>query len=112
MRNELSSREKALLKRLRQMGPILKGSLVEMEMTCGTPSCRCHKGGPKHKGYYFSYRTEGKSHTVYVPKGRVAEAKQAHRNWMKLKEIIEELTDLGAKRLRSQGKVAVKKSSR
>lgn len=108
MRNNLSSREKALLKRLRQMGPILKGSLVEMEMSCGTPSCRCHKGGPKHKGYYFSYRAKGKSHTVYIPKGMVTQAKQAHQNWMKLKKIIEELTDLGARRLKSQSQGARK----
>lgn len=81
---------------------MLKGSLAEVELTCGTPGCRCHKNGPKHKGYYFSYRRSGRSNTIYVPKAALDDARKAHANWLKLKGILEELTALEVRRVRQR----------
>ena len=101
-----TTRRRELLRQLGATGPVLKGSLAEVELTCGTPSCRCHKGGPKHKGWYFSYRAGGRSHTVYIPKGVVPEAQRAHANWLKLKTLLEELTVLHVEELREKARQA------
>jgi len=100
MTTTLSKRRRQLLRRLRDLVPIMKGSLVELHPTCGTPSCRCHRAGPKHSGHYFSYRAAGKSHTIYVPKSCLQAVRQAHAHWVELKRILEELTELEVKVLR------------
>jgi hypothetical protein len=87
---------------LRKLWPVMKGSLAEVELTCGTPQCRCHAGGPKHKGFYFSYRLKGRSHTVYVPRAVLEDVRQAHAHWQALKELLEELTAQRVEELRQR----------
>ena len=87
-----TAESRRLRRRLKALGPVMKGSLAEVELTCGTPGCRCHAGGPKHKGHYFSYRVGGKSHTVYVPKSVAEDAKHAHARWRSIRLLLEELT--------------------
>lgn len=94
-----SKKHSALRKQLSRIDPIMKGSLAEVKLTCGTPGCRCHAKGPKHKGMYFSYRYEGTSHTVYIPKGMQEYARKAHGNWKRLKDLLEKLTDMEVKQL-------------
>ena len=93
-KDRLSGKQRRLLSQMRQVDSVLKGSLAEVELTCGTPTCRCHRKGPKHKGLYFSYRHAGTSHTVYVPKALAPQARQAYGNWLRLKKVLEELTEL------------------
>jgi len=100
MKTDLSTRRRDLIRRLRELVPLMKGSLVELHLTCGTPACRCHSGGPKHSGYYFSYRAAGKSHTVYVRKSCLQDVRKAHAHWLELKVILEELTELEVEALR------------
>lgn len=87
---------------LRELWPVLKGSLAEVELTCGTPQCRCHAGGPKHKGFYFSYRLRGRSHTVYVPQSVLDDVRRAHAQWQALKERLEEFTARRVEALRQR----------
>ena len=105
-KDRLSGKQRRLLSQMRQVDSVLKGSLAEVELTCGTPTCRCHRKGPKHKGLYFSYRHAGTSHTVYVPKALVLEARQAYDNWLRLKKILEELTVLEVGRFRQSTRSA------
>ena len=104
MKTNISSKRTRLLRHVREMEAVLKGSLAEVELTCGTLRCQCHKKGPKHKGLYFSYRYGGKSHTVYIPKAAQGQARRAHGNWLKLKEVLEKLTALEVGRLRGYSK--------
>lgn len=104
MQDTLEEPLEAIRTRLRELGPVLKGSLAEVERTCGSSGCRCQTGGPKHKGYYFSYRAAGKSHTVYVPLAAEAEAKEAHANWLEMKALLEECTSLEVARLRRKAR--------
>jgi hypothetical protein len=108
MKRADAAKKKRLLGQLRQIQAVLKGSLAECELTCGTPGCRCHSDGPKHKGLYFSYRHQGKTRTLYVPKDLHDVARQAHANWLKAKQILEELTVLEVMQLRTRNKKAVK----
>jgi len=103
-----SEQRTLLLEKLRRLMPLMKGSLALVELTCGTPSCRCHTTGPKHKGYYFSYRLRGKSHTVYIPKRFQNEVKQAHAHWLELKRLLEEWTASEVQELRQKAKPSTK----
>jgi hypothetical protein len=80
------------LEQIRRLLPLLKGSLAEVQLTCGTRTCRCHAEGPKHRGYYLSYRLHGESRTVYVPQGALREVRRAHANWLTMKKALEEHT--------------------
>jgi hypothetical protein len=87
---------------LRKLWPVMKGSLAEVELTCGTPQCRCHAGGPKHRGFYFSYRLRGRSHTVYVPRAVLEDVRHAHAQWLALKVRLEEFTARRVEELRQR----------
>jgi hypothetical protein len=53
--------------------PMVMGSLVEQYVTCGKPTCRC-AGGAKHGPlYYFYWKEEGRSRSLYVPREQVTE---------------------------------------
>jgi len=104
MKDPHARRRRRLQAQLRAVGPVLKGSLADVELTCGTPGCRCHKKGPKHKGLYFSYRHGGRSHTIYVPKAMQRDARTAHAKWLELKGVLEDLTALEVRRLRGGAK--------
>jgi hypothetical protein len=88
----VATRDERFLEQVRRLLPLVKGSLAEVQLTCGTRTCRCHAEGPKHRGYYLSYRLRGESRTVYVPQGAVREMRRAHANWLRMKKVLEEHT--------------------
>lgn len=88
----MATRDEHFLEQVGRLLPLLKGSLAEVHLTCGTPTCRCHAEGPKHRGYYLSYRLHGESRTAYVPQGAVGEVRRAHANWRAMKKLLEEHT--------------------
>ncbi len=90
----MAPRDERFLKQARRLLPLLKGSLAEVHLTCGTPTCRCHGQGPKYWGHYLSCRLRGKSRTVYVPQGALGEVRRAHANWLAMKKALEEHTAL------------------
>lgn len=102
----------AFLDQLRPLWPVLRGSLAQVELTCGTPSCRCHHGGPKHTGWYFSYRVRGKSHTVYVPQSVLEEVQRGHAHWLELKDMLEQQTHRTLESLRQRARQERKRSRR
>jgi len=79
----------------------MKGSLALTYRKCGKKGCRCEKG-ELHKGYFFSYRLEGKSYGLYVPESLVPKVKELINNWKELKETVEKLTDLNAKLIKKR----------
>jgi len=76
------------------LGPARPGNLYERYSVCGKPGCRCGrkrdpiKHGPYH---YLSYTFEGKSHTEFVAKSRLAEVEAEVTNYQRLMELIKEL---------------------
>lgn len=72
----IRQRLQARLQRLALTSPLLPGSLELVYRACGTPSCRCHHGGPKHAAYQLTFKERGRSRSVYVPKALVAEVRQ------------------------------------
>ena len=82
---------KQILARMRALGPMVHGSLVEAKRTCGKRGCRCAKGEP-HTAFYLSRRVEGKTRLEHVSRGDVKTVRQWCKNHARLRELVEELT--------------------
>jgi hypothetical protein len=91
----------ARLKRLALTRPLLPGSLGLVHRVCGTPSCRCHHGGPKHAAYQLTFKDHGRSCSVYVPKDLVEEVRQWLAAQRQLDQLLHEIHQLSIARIRT-----------
>jgi hypothetical protein len=82
---------KQILAKIRALGPMAHGSLVEAARTCGKKSCRCARGEP-HTAFYLSRRIEGKTRLEYVSQGDVETVRQWRQTHERLRALVEELT--------------------
>ena len=61
---------------LARLLPMLAGSLVGQYVTCGKPRCRCTRGQKHGPLYYLYWKEQGRSRSLYVPRGRVSELRR------------------------------------
>ena len=90
---------KQILARIRTLGPMVHGSLVETARTCGKKGCRCARGEP-HTAFYLSRRIEGKTRLEYVSQRDVKTVRQWRETHERLRGLVEELTTALLKELR------------
>lgn len=69
--------------------PLIRGSLVCSQLTCGKPRCRCTRG-EKHTAWYLSVRHEGKRRMICVPAALLPLVQRCVKNH----HILEETLDL------------------
>lgn len=98
--HKLKRRRQTLEKTLAGLGPLMRGSVVELATTCGNPNCRC-ASGHKHKKLYYSMSRKGKTTLVYLGKSRAPLARQYANNYKRLLEIVEEMTTINMQLLRA-----------
>lgn len=91
-RRTLEKTRSRILREIRSLGPVFRGSLAEVHLTCGKKNCRCQKGH-RHRAFYVSYRCEGQTKVFHVPAHLLEEARQFHGNWLRLKELLQQLAD-------------------
>jgi len=72
--------------------PFVKGSPGWTKMKCGNPRCKCARG-ELHTACYLSYRKQGKTHTIHIPKALTKKIEQYCGNWKKLKALLEKQTE-------------------
>jgi hypothetical protein len=83
MNLELSKAKKRisyLQKKLSSLGPVMRGSIVLI--------------GTKNKQFYFSLNKNKKTSLIYLGKNREGLAREYSKNYKKLLEIVEEMTEL------------------
>ena len=91
----------ARLKRLAGTSPLLAGSLGLVTRPCGTPSCRCHHGGPKHAAYQLTFKEQGRSRSVYVPKDLLPEVRQWLAARRQRDQLLQEIHQLSTALIRT-----------
>lgn len=79
------------LKQLATTTPVLAASLNAYRHRCGKPSCRCHHGGPLHTGQHLTFKEQGKTRCVYVPKSLLPEVRSWLAQHKKLKALLKEI---------------------
>ena len=77
----LIRKREAWLKKLADVGPIVRGSLVTAQ-----------RGN--HVAHQLTVSVEGKTHTVYVPMDMVEEVKEWIKNYRRMPRIVKEVAKL------------------
>jgi len=94
---------------LDDLGFVLQGSVNERWMKCGNPSCRCHEDLEARHGPYYqlSWKTSGRTVSVYLTKEQAALCKKWVRNNHRLLKTIKRLRDISMRVARLH-KIALK----
>lgn len=97
----MSPRERELRSQLKQMllaQGVIRGTLALRETTCGKANCRC-KRGLKHLALYLVASEQGKLRQLFIPKSLEPQARQWVASYQRLRELLEELSQLHWERL-------------
>jgi len=107
----LAKRARLLRSKMRQLGPLLKGTVQQREMLCGKAGCRCLRGHP-HKYLVITWKEHGKSRMVYVDERRRQDALAWSANYRKFKELLRRETEVLIRLLKREKKLAKNKGVR
>jgi integrase len=77
----LIQRRDAWMKKLAELGPMTRGSLVTAQRS-------------NHTAHQLTVSVQGKTHTVYVPKEKVEEVREWIKNHRRLQRILKEVSKL------------------
>ncbi|MBU4154507.1 MAG: hypothetical protein KKD63_16675 [Proteobacteria bacterium] len=80
----LTRKRQAVERRLLGRSELLKGTMLEVQRTCGKPGCKCARG-EKHACYQLSASVEGKRHTWNVPRRYLAKVKPLAENYRRFR---------------------------
>ena len=95
-----------LKQKLLDLGPVLPGSISEQWNICGTPGCRCKdQNNPKKHGPYYqlSFSIGGRSSSMFIKKGDLAEANKRVRRHKEFKKLMTELIHAYVEQVRENG---------
>ena len=99
-----------VLERLAQLGPFLPASLTITRTRCGNPRCRCAREGPIHETALLTWKEDGKTRTLHVPRELRSEVAQWIEEWKKLKRLIDAMAGAQRQFLQTRKK-SIRKSS-
>jgi hypothetical protein len=91
----------ARLKKLTSTTPVLAATLSSYSHRCGRAACRCHHGGPLHTGQHLTFKDQGKTRSVYVPKELLPEVRSWIAQHQHLKQLLKEIHQLSVALVRS-----------
>jgi hypothetical protein len=87
-----SSAGQRILAQLRAIGPFLEGSLTITTKRCGKPTCRCVEAGPIHEAAVLTWKEDGTTRTLHVPRALRDEVAAWVAEGKRLKELSHEMT--------------------
>jgi len=81
---------------LDDLGFVLQGSVSERWMKCGNSACRCHEDPQARHGPYYqlSWKTGGRTFSVYLTKEQAVLCKKWVKNNHRLLKTIKRLRDI------------------
>ncbi len=85
--------------RVREVGFICTGSLVERWMPCGKPNCACAQDPDRHHGPYFqlSWKEKGKTVSRRLSPAHAGLYRQWIANRQRLERIVQEMQRVSSK---------------
>ena len=90
----LQAQRNKLISRISKLNPWIEGTVVNTTRICGKKNCACHRDGPKHPVMHVTWKENGKTVSLYVPKKMEAEVSKWALNYKKLKETIREISNI------------------
>ena len=100
------------LKQRATTSPVLAASFGQYTHRCGRPSCRCHHGGPLHTGQHRTFKEQGKTRSVYVPKELLPEVQTGRAEHRRLQALLHEIHQLSVALLRARARFLKLKAGR
>lgn len=94
---------KQIRARIRALGPVVRGSLVEAKRKCGNKGCKCARG-QRHTAFYLSRHIDGKTRLHHVSKADAEKVRRWRRDYDRLMALVEELTTALLRELRDARK--------
>ena len=82
----------ARLAKLAGAGPLVAATLVEAEVRCGNEGRRCRKGGGRPTRF-LTFKCDGRTVSVYVPKHRLVEVRGWVREHRRIKALVREISE-------------------
>src|ERR1700751_1456589 len=100
------------LKKLATTSLILAASFGTYTPRCAQPTCRCRHGGPLHTGQHLTFKENGKTRSVYVPKELLPEVRTWLPEHKRLKARLHEIHQLSVALLRARARLRKLKAGR
>jgi len=93
-RDALERKRRSLLRKLPPFEDVVRGSVVLMKRRCVYPHCCKCSAGEGHPTWVLTVSRQGKTHTVYLGKSRVAQAQRMVGNYRKLLALVREVAEV------------------
>jgi len=90
--SRFETRRDAKLRQLREVGPLVAASLCRRAVRCGNPQCRC-AGGAKHSSWCLTFKRQGKTRTVHVPRDLVEEVRKWAKEYQRTKHLLSQISE-------------------
>ena len=90
----LGKKRDDLLRKVAGFSPWIEGTLVNTTRICGRKNCACHTSGQKHPVMYITWKENGKTVSLYVPKKLESDVREWAENYKRLKEIIRKISNI------------------
>jgi len=81
----------SIQKKMKALGPVMRGSVIELKNKCGNKNCVCARG-MKHRQIYFSMNLGGRTKMMFLGNKRKPEADVYSRNYKMMLELVDEMT--------------------
>jgi hypothetical protein len=100
---KLKNKKKKVVEQLPPLSEVIRGTFIECYLQCIRENCSCHKDKKYRHGPYYriSYGKKGRMYHVYVPLHLKETVKRWTKNYEKIREGIEKISDLNIKLIRS-----------
>ena len=89
--SRFDTKREAKLRQLQEVGPLVAASLCHRAVRCGNPQCRCASGA-KHSSWCLTFKRQGKTRTVHVPRDLVEEVRQWVKEYQRTKQILAQIS--------------------
>lgn len=109
-RSRLLARAQEIRSEMRRLDLLLQASITHRKLTCGNPGCKCARG-ELHSAWSLTYKSKGKTQTIYLAEDMRTEALEWVANWKRFRTLMRRHNTLLLQtlRLRLTGKTAVKR---
>jgi hypothetical protein len=89
--SRFETRREAKVRQLQQVGPLVAASLCRRAVRCGNPNCRCATG-VKHTSWCLTFKDQGRTRTVHVPRDLVEEVRRWVKEYQRTKQIVAQIS--------------------
>ena len=89
--SRFQTQREAKLRQLHRVGPLVAASLCPRAVRCGSPRCRCARGA-KHAAWCLTFKQQGKTRTVHVPRDLLQEVRQWVKEYQRTKDLVAQIS--------------------